>query len=409
MEEGKLDFTHLCLKPEDIDTVIHHSPCSDGYVSAFAAELYADRNGRVIERIPASHGNPVPDLSGRNILIADFTFPVDEMKKLTEKNNVIVLDHHKTAYERVEQLEKNQYLVVMEHSGAYLSWAYFFGEENVPLLVLYTEDRDLWNNSLENITKFAAWFRIKNYSFELYSELLDDNVFKTRAFGEGGAMLELTDEYVSEAVSASTVRFQEINGRYYQVAYCNTRVLKSEIGNQMLIKNPFVDFTVSYSIDDKKDFTHVSLRSSKDHADVSVIAKSFGGGGHRNASGMSIGSVTTHLPGRVIHNGTGVNSILEQLRVFEREEHVLIYLDSQIYPKKLAVYLAQRLNENKHVFEKYVSEKDPSQVSFIVVNSDLFNETFVAKPEGSDEWSDEDKDTVKSILRNRDGTGMHFI
>ena len=32
----------------------------------------------------------------------------------------------------------------MTHSGAYITWKYFFGDDEVPLLIKYIEDNDIY-------------------------------------------------------------------------------------------------------------------------------------------------------------------------------------------------------------------------------------------------------------------------
>ena len=64
-----------------------------------------------------------------------------------------------------------------------------------------------------------------------------------------------------------------------------------------------------YSIQ-KYDRTSFSLRSTQQHEDVSAVAKCFGGGGHRNASGVSLNYVASTLPCNTYDNGELYN-ILE--------------------------------------------------------------------------------------------------
>ena len=74
-----------------------------------------------------------------------------------------------------------------------------------------------------------------------------------------------------------------ING--YAVPTVNSPILQSELGNYLCKDHPFAAF---YHID--KDLGEVwSLRSDKNDlgaVDVSEIAKSFGGGVHKNAAGF---------------------------------------------------------------------------------------------------------------------------
>jgi len=60
--------------------VIYHANCIDGYTSAWAAwRKYGDD----AEYLPASYGDPAPDVTGRWVLVVDFSYPRDVMLKWT--------------------------------------------------------------------------------------------------------------------------------------------------------------------------------------------------------------------------------------------------------------------------------------------------------------------------------------
>jgi hypothetical protein len=68
--------------------------------------------------------------------------------------------------------------------------------------------------------------------------------------------------------------------------------------------SPHIDFSAIYSINDSQNTTSFSLRSSNEHYDVSEIAKIYGGGGHRNASGLFSQKLTNVLDG-IVYDTTG--------------------------------------------------------------------------------------------------------
>jgi len=71
----------------------------------------------------------------------------------------------------------------------------------------------------------------------------------------------------------------------FTVYMMNSVIWQSELGNA-LVKKDDADFGLVWFYNaDKKEY-HVSLRSIDEKADVSLVAKVFGGGGHRNASGF---------------------------------------------------------------------------------------------------------------------------
>ena len=71
----------------------------------------------------------------------------------------------------------------------------------------------------------------------------------------------------------------------FTVYMMNSLMWKSELGN-ILVGKEDADFGLVWHYDAEKKEHHVSLRSTDEKADVSQVAKVFGGGGHRNASGF---------------------------------------------------------------------------------------------------------------------------
>ena len=102
------------------------------------------------------------------------------------------------------------------------------------------------------------------------------------------------------------MKFIKIDTKYYCVAHINSTVLKSEIGNRSLYKYPNCDFSAIYSVDGNT--TYFSLRSDNSRTDVSLIATKYGGGGHRNAAGLSVYK-TLELPGQLIDNDVTYKSL----------------------------------------------------------------------------------------------------
>ena len=79
----------------------------------------------------------------------------------------------------------------------------------------------------------------------------------------------------------------EITGHRVPVASCSYDFV-SEAAHELLNRNPDAPFAAC--IVRSHDGTTYSLRSMDDRMDVSEIAKSYGGGGHRNAAGFRVKS-----------------------------------------------------------------------------------------------------------------------
>ena len=154
--------------PQDVDLVIYHANCPDGFGAAWAAwKLLGDR----AQYLPASYGDPIPNVAGKNVAILDFSYSRYDIKKMIEKaNSLIVLDHHKTAQENLAGIPEAQ--LDMSRSGAIVSWQFFHGSEDPPIFLRYIEDRDLWRFELEDSKAVsAALTSLVDFTFESFDAM----------------------------------------------------------------------------------------------------------------------------------------------------------------------------------------------------------------------------------------------
>lgn len=145
--------------------VIYHDQCADGFGAAFAAWL---KLGDEAEYVPMQYGkenehfwlledgqfDSAFQILNREIYILDFSFPKWVMEGLfSPAKHVVLLDHHKTAFEMWEvpsgqrvwaETEGRHVKLHMDKSGALLAWEYFHPGTEVPMLVRMIDDRDRW-------------------------------------------------------------------------------------------------------------------------------------------------------------------------------------------------------------------------------------------------------------------------
>ena len=256
--------------------VLYHSNCPDGFGAAWA---FRRKFGSSAEYIPVTHGEEAPCVKDRDVFIVDFSYDrtiMLEMEK--EANSLVVLDHHKSAQEHSGDLEFCHF--DMEHSGAYLAWTYLFPDDNVPLLIQYIEDRDLWKWELPYSKEFSASFDMIPFEFEEFLKFEDDSVFDD-AVKRGSYILAYSKTVVKKVCEKAKPR--KFDGR--DVLVVNSSHWMSEIGARL---SPDCDFAVIWYYDHEERNIKVSLRAFHDYVDVSEIAKRFGGGGHKKAAGFSL-------------------------------------------------------------------------------------------------------------------------
>lgn len=259
---------------------IYHGNCADGFGAAYAMW---HRYGKGVEYFPGVYQNEPPDVTGRIVYMLDFSYKRAVVEKMAEKAEaVMIIDHHKTAIDDLAPLVDAKVIDAVfdtEHSGAVLAWDYFRKGLMMPRLLNHIEDRDLWRFALDGTREIQANVFSYPYDFEVWHKLMTMNTADLR---EAGAAIERKHHKdIAELVQAFRHR-RVIGGHNVPVANL-PYTLTSDAGHFMAQDEPFA---ACYW--DTKEGRVYSLRSTDTGLDVSEIAKQYGGGGHRNASGFRV-------------------------------------------------------------------------------------------------------------------------
>jgi oligoribonuclease NrnB/cAMP/cGMP phosphodiesterase (DHH superfamily) len=209
---------------------------------------------------------------------------------------VIFLDHHKTAIEQyakeIDIVEHPRFVDCssIEKSGATLAWDYWsrlFQEAGFskPPMLDYIQDYDLWTFKLPSSREVNAVAQSRERTFENWDELMSTSLAdipRLHLLGEAIRNAKLQD--IRNAIETSLM-WQTIGG--YVVPTLNAPpAWASEAGHMLLELHANVAFVATYY--DKRGARVYSLRSTNEREDVSQIAKEKGGGGHRNAAGLTM-------------------------------------------------------------------------------------------------------------------------
>jgi len=199
------------VDPKDIDVVIYHHPCVDGYSAAFVAKLSVAG----IKLIPKKINNtPITydDIKGKNVLMVDIVTEDFEQIKSFAKN-LIILDHHVSNQKKLVDVPYAYF--DMHKSGVGLAWEYFFKtDEKMPLFLKAVQDRDLW-----------TWIHpeSRNFTDGLYEEVdLDDLSFKI--------YMDLMDEFLEKNPE------RPLFMKYYTLGETLNRIKQKNI--ESIVKNP---------------------------------------------------------------------------------------------------------------------------------------------------------------------------
>lgn len=271
--------------------VLYHAGCNDGFCAAWLCHLAWPR----AEFVPAWYGMPAPDVTGRDVVVVDFSFPREDMTRMKgQAASLVVLDHHETARAALAGLEFCRF--DMEKSGARLTWEWLCQEGHLPDVmrrtyradappwpVAYTEDRDLGHSitgpgRLPDSPAVNAALATYPHQFSAWDTLWGRGA--SALVPEGQAVLryqaKLIEDAVRHAAEAQAVR----DGSRVRVV--NTTVLISEIGHELARDR---DFGVCWHARGDGKIVY-QLRASQEGKNVAEFARQYGGGGHAGAAGF---------------------------------------------------------------------------------------------------------------------------
>lgn len=285
-------------KLKDI-VIIYHAQCRDGFGAAYAAWK---KFGDEASYVPRKNQTPVPEnLSNKELYIVDYSYDKPTLEALRADNkSVVVIDHHRSAEEAVTAFEEN--IFDLGHSGAVLAWNYFHPDEEVPQLLLYIEDHDLWKFELEHTREFGAALGEYHQDFETWDKLcenLSDRDHFSKFISLGATIAGFEDSLVDnifEFRERATFEGEEI---YVLNA---SRIYRSILGHKLATLNGEEgrkEFGIVYY--HYEGAVHCSMRSNGD-VDVGAIATKYGGGGHKNAASMRFDSFV-ELPFEFLPSG----------------------------------------------------------------------------------------------------------
>lgn len=229
-----------------------------------------------------------------------------------------LLDHHKTA----ERLNKYEWCTVSVNDentgrptcGAMLFFNYFekeVGESEMKRFLRWNDyslasllafvqmvrDWDTWewkNNELSwgKIAKqlndlFGIYGKERFVEWAIDKVKRSDHMFIHDWAGDESLLLEIREKEINDYIqkkNESLVKYDLHDLGMAGVVFADRFV--SELGNQICENHPELDFAAIINL----SYKTVSFRTVKDDVDVSLIAKKFGGGGHKKAAGAQIGN-----------------------------------------------------------------------------------------------------------------------
>jgi len=262
-------------------------------------DSFPNAKDRKSEYIAINYNDDFPfDLITPNeqVIIVDFSLQKDgEFEKLEEiTKNITWIDYHKTAIEKHPAMSKLKGIRNIDESGCELTWNYYFSNEEMPIIVEMLGRYDVWDfskhgeklNELQagvrlfstnpEAINWVTWLNTQRDNIELDGMgYVNDGL--TELLGKGCIALKFRDNQYASLIKAWSF-FTEFEG--YKVIACNAGSVSSQLFDS--VKEDY-DLMMPF-VWDGKQWT-VSIYSTKD-IDCSELAKKYGGGGHKGASGF---------------------------------------------------------------------------------------------------------------------------
>lgn len=267
--------------------VLYHGGCPDGFGGAYAAWK---KFGDTAEYIPLKHGKPSPEnLDGKDLYLIDFCYPQSIMDGLAQHaKSMAVLDHHDGVRDIATKFPG---IFDTSRSGATIAWSYFNPDTDVPALMKYIEDGDLYRFKLPDsrnilayvytLTDSFASFDIKNVErWDTFVTELENPTERRRIVETGKLFAQHHEHIVMHGIHhAEIVSFEG-----YECYLAGTSgEFTSDVGNRLARLKPPIAIIVSADAEGLR----VSLRSDES-VNVATLAQKYGGNGHPAASGFEI-------------------------------------------------------------------------------------------------------------------------
>jgi oligoribonuclease NrnB/cAMP/cGMP phosphodiesterase (DHH superfamily) len=258
----------------------------DGHCSGAIVYKYFKGSGEYIS-INYNQEFPFDTITkDEDIVIVDFSLQKEgDFEKLLEiTNNVIWIDHHKTAIEKHSKIsDKIEGVRTDGIAGCVLTWKYFYPEGVCPVVVTLLGDYDIWAfNYGENTKHLQSGIRLYDTrpESESWEDWLDIDYFPHVEIDAGVIATKYRDNGYKGLVKGFSY-YAYFEG--WKAICCNAGSVSSQLFDSVPEEN--YDIMLTY-IHNGFNYS-VSIYTKNSKIDVSEIAKKYGGGGHKGAAGFT--------------------------------------------------------------------------------------------------------------------------
>ena len=223
------------------------------------------------------------DVINAMVFVVDFSFPyMEDLDKACEL--LCWIDHHETAMKDNPDFwlsDNIDGLREIGKCGALLAWEWFCPHKYAPKSVLLVNDYDIWAHKMGEETHWLAEADC-NWTVDQFLGLLNEDPHIDDVLMNGSQLYEAKKIRCQKAIERGSKMNLVFENTIYDCFTVNCYPTDSSLIGSMILDLGY-KIAIPYFID--KEIISYGLRSRGD-LDVGAIAKEFGGGGHKNASGF---------------------------------------------------------------------------------------------------------------------------
>jgi oligoribonuclease NrnB/cAMP/cGMP phosphodiesterase (DHH superfamily) len=280
------------------DTICFHHNDEDGRASGAIVRYALGRNVQLFDADYDDRTIPWDLISNTSrIIVVDFSFPRQDMQRMAAGREFIWIDHHKSALTELSDAAKDwPGIRDLSEAACVLTWNYFFPGRPVPRAIILIGDRDIWRWAEEDTGAFGEGLHVRDTRADndaLWVPLLEEHpAMMKKIVNEGRRLREIRLAEIEEML--------EQRGFEVEFEGHRTLVINASGNGDLGQRGRDLGYELIYCYEDQmqgnKLTTNVTLFSRQ--ADVSAIARRYGGGGHANAAGFSFPRRTTPFPAK---------------------------------------------------------------------------------------------------------------
>lgn len=279
-------------------TICFHHNDQDGRACAAIVRYALGREVQLFEMDYDDTKIPWDVISGAGrVIVADFSFPIQDMQKMASGREFIWIDHHKSALAAMDEISGGwPGLRDLSEAACVLTWRYFLPERPVPRAITLIGDRDTWSWAETETGAFTEGLYVQDTrpaNDSLWVPLLEEDPdFMKKILDEGRRLREI---HLGEVKSLVERRGFEVEFEGYRTLVINTSA-DGDLGQ----RGRDLGYDIIYCYEDRmqQDVLTTAVTLFSRQADVSLIAREYGGGGHATAAGFSFPRGSTPFPSK---------------------------------------------------------------------------------------------------------------